>query len=311
MEFVMVIKNKIRITYAPTHPKYEKERICGHTFEILDYYLLIKDIDPNADVKMIIFDKVSKEKVLNAYTEKYNLPKNIEKDLIFKKFNFNNINKFIGNEIWIITSGFDINFEIRTKFLVKKIISFECSPHDYSNLLKNSNFIFLRDPRLIHKKFIGKNVFDYNKKIYFKRYKKINKSENKILVYVNSFLKDLNQKQLHEIKNISKNLNKEILFISGNVLSDDQIIKYKKYGEILHAPVKNIFEKFNTFIYTPNTRNYDCSPRFIAECKFYNKKIISLIENDIGALARIEDLNNFEKINLTKNDLILKLIKDS
>ena len=301
----------IYLTYAPVHPKFEKNRICGHTYEVMDYHLLLRD--NNIESKIVLFDKVDQEKIFKAYKDKYQLYENFEKNIEFRKYKFNSKNRIIGNDIWIITSGFDYGFEYNTEFLVKKIISFECSEHNYQNLIKQSNFILLRDPRLVHKKILGKNVFDYNKKIYFQKYKlqrnDISKnSAAKILVYVNNNLKDLNIKMLEEIKKISINENKSILFVSGTELNNDQIKKYEKYGELKIAPVKNIFTLFDVFIYTENNRNYDCSPRFIAECKFYNKKIISLVKNDIGALARIDDIKNFNKINLNNNDLFLKLI---
>ena len=311
----MVIKNKIRLTYAPVHPRYEKDRICGHTFEVLDYYLFFKDLDPSSDIKIIIFDKISKEKILNAYNEKYDLDDlNVEKDIEIRKYNFSKKNIISGNEIWIVTSGFDYGFEQNTKFLVKKIISFECSEHDYTNLLKQSNFYLLRDPRLINSKFTKKdgNVFDYVKKIYFNRFnrfKKIgSKSKNKILVYVNNYLKDLCESDLEFLNSISNELEKDLLFISGTKLSNKQLEKYKAFGELKYAPVENLFNQFDTFIFTENQRNYDCSPRFITECKFYNKKIISLIKTDLGALTRIKDLENLQNLNLKDKDEILFFI---
>jgi len=65
--------------------------------------------------------------------------------------------------------------------------------------------------------------------------------------------------------------------------------------------------------YTSNTRNFDCSPRFITECKFYNKNIY--IETDLthdkGAYYRWLDIqNNFESLKLKNDDLILKILRN-
>jgi len=83
----------IYLTYAPAHPKFEKDRICGHTFEVMDYHLFLKDL--NIESKIVIFDKIKPEKIFNAYKEKYNLYKNFERNILFKKYNFDKKNFFL------------------------------------------------------------------------------------------------------------------------------------------------------------------------------------------------------------------------
>jgi len=39
-------------------------------------------------------------------------------------------------------------------------------------------------------------------------------------------------------------------------------------------PIDNLFYKFDTYIYTPTAKNWDCSSRLIPECKKYNKDLI-------------------------------------
>jgi hypothetical protein len=81
-------------------------------------------------------------------------------------------------------------------------------------------------------------------------------------------------------------------------------------------PVENIFEKFDTYIYTPTKGSFDCSPRFIAECKYYNKNIIyhDIDENylnvDTGLKFRKYDIdNNFKSLLLNENDEIVSILK--
>ena len=81
-------------------------------------------------------------------------------------------------------------------------------------------------------------------------------------------------------------------------------------------PVNNIFEKFNTYIYTPTRDKFDCSPRFIAECNFYKKGILyhnineDYLKIDTGLRYRKYDIeNDFKSITLQDDDNIIKIIK--
>jgi hypothetical protein len=89
-------------------------------------------------------------------------------------------------------------------------------------------------------------------------------------------------------------------------------------------PVKNIFERFSTYIYTPtysvtNPKHgcFDCSPRFIAECAFYNKDIIyhnitdEYLSRDTGLKYRRHDIeNNMDSIILTPQDDIINILHE-
>jgi hypothetical protein len=93
---------------------------------------------------------------------------------------------------------------------------------------------------------------------------------------------------------------------------------------ILTAPVENIFEKFDTYIYTPTgidgsiaQISFDCSPRFIAECKYYNKNVIyhnideKYLSVDTGLKWRRHDIeNSFEKLYLNDSDEIIDILYD-
>ena len=74
----------IYLTYAPTHPKFEKDRICGHTFEVMDYYLFLKDL--GYEVKIKILDVINPKKIFKAWEDKYILSKNYQNDIIFEKY---------------------------------------------------------------------------------------------------------------------------------------------------------------------------------------------------------------------------------
>jgi len=60
------------------------------------------------------------------------------------------------------------------------------------------------------------------------------------------------------------------------------------------APVENFMEQFDTYIYTPVSRHFDCSPRLLTECFLYRKKVITNISyaDDTGFNVRYNDCIN-------------------
>ena len=49
------------------------------------------------------------------------------------------------------------------------------------------------------------------------------------------------------------------------------------------APLPDFFDQFDTYIYTPVHRKFDCSPRLVTECFLQNKKIFMHLDYmDIG-----------------------------
>lgn len=60
-------------------------------------------------------------------------------------------------------------------------------------------------------------------------------------------------------------------------------------------PLDNIMEEFDTYIYTPTSKNWDCSSRLIPECKYFGKEVILsqttkiLLDNNLGLKIRIQD----------------------
>ena len=82
-------------------------------------------------------------------------------------------------------------------------------------------------------------------------------------------------------------------------------------------PVNNLFSKFNTYIYTPTPKTFDCSPRLIAECKYYNKQVVyhnitaEYLKKDKGLNYRINDIESgLHNITLTDDDDIFNILNE-
>jgi len=85
-------------------------------------------------------------------------------------------------------------------------------------------------------------------------------------------------------------------------------------------PVEDIFTKFGTYIYTPTgeglaRRKFDCSPRFIAECAYYGKKVIyhnideEYLSIDTGLKWRRYDIeNDFQSLYLDDSDELIDIL---
>ena len=76
------------------------------------------------------------------------------------------------------------------------------------------------------------------------------------------------------------------------------------------APLPDFFNQFDTYIYTPVHRKFDCSPRLVTECFLQNKKIFMHLDYmDIGLETRYNDcVSNLESLNLKEGDPILDII---
>jgi len=285
---------KIVLTYCPS--QFERNRICGHTFEVMDYYLLFHEL--GYSVNILIQENSPKNIFYKAWEDKYILPNDYKKDIIF---NFKR--KIIKGDILIFTDGLYDYYWDKYVLLFEKLILLRCNKiTDYSKILKNDKVYLLQDKRIYKDYDNFNNCINYVKKINFKYFKTIRNSvQNKTLIYINT--------NLRKLDNITDNEN--ILYVSGT--------KHNFGDFVLTAPVENIFEKFNSFLYTKTKFQFDCSPRFIAECKFYNKKILFDFNfeeycgpdyGDTGLYWRWWDINNnFENIELKENDELLEYTK--
>ena len=63
----------------------------------------------------------------------------------------------------------------------------------------------------------------------------------------------------------------------------------------LDLPVDNILELFDSYIYTPTEKNWDCSSRFILECRKFHKEVVLTptaekgLETNLGLKVRLQD----------------------
>ena len=185
------------------------------------------------------------------------------------------------------------------------IIHFACGDKEVKNNNKDNTYI-LQDDRVYEP--VLKNGINYKKKILFNHLKGIRKADNKSLVYVTKNCRDIS---LDVFSELAETYASEFIYLASE---PKELGKLSCRFEHLEMPVIDLFTKFDTYIYTEVPRHFDCSPRFIAECAFYNKKVIyhniDYMAEDLGLKWRVSDiLNDFNSIRLQDNDEIIDILK--
>ena len=265
--------------------------ISGHIYEIIDYYLLLKEY---YNICLIIQDNIQRHILFDIINSKYNLTEE-ELDILLSNTIFHkNPNILICSNVLIVDGYYDsVNLVVRAK----NIFMFSC-PLDNAYSRKENHYV-LHDYRIYQE---GKNTINYKKKIYLDKLKPIEKTENNILLYGTK-----NCREIMDIDTIVDFVDKKIICVTDIPMIDTENIAYK------HPPVDNLFELFDTYIYTPVSVKFDCSPRFIVECKYYNKNVIyyNINYDDMGLYWRKYDIDNdFQSLFLTEEDEIIDIIGD-
>ena len=186
-----------------------------------------------------------------------------------------------------------------THLLFDNIMAFAC----YNRaLLAMDNITGFLDFRVYGECTHHKN---YVKKMLFSRYKKFDSVKTNTNLLYNKRQRLITPEVFGQLE---RNYDGDFL-----VISDIPIEGLSERFEIYNPPVKNLFEKFDNYIYTPLAKKFDCSPRFISECKWYGKGVyyhnIDYWNEDTGLYWRKHDIeNNFESLILNDEDEIVQLV---
>jgi hypothetical protein len=282
------------LTYSWSNNNHD---ICGHTYEVIDYFYILKKcfkvgILLCEDINWNIFEKTIRSKY--SFTE--------EEIIEYKTHTvFINRPSLLSGRNILFTDGGVINTSNVT-LLFDNIFYFACGNKEIKNNIKKNVWI-LQDDRVYDP--VVLNGINYKKRILFNKLKTFTKSSSSYLVYATKNCRNLTNYQ-------------ELLQYSDNIIAiTNEENKPQPVSGITFVtpPIDNIFEKFSTYIYTPVERKWDCSPRFIAECKYYNKQVIyhniDYWHEDLGLYWRKWDIDNdFESLILKDDDSIIGVIKN-
>lgn len=270
--------------------------ICGHTFEVIDYYYILKDnfktgIFLAEDITWDMFERSIRNKY--AFTE-YEI-EDIKANTVFA-----DRPTLVKGKNILFTDGGVVNMQSVT-LLFDNIFYFACGNKEIKDNDKDNVWI-LQDDRVYEP--VKKNGINYKKRILFDKLKPIGASKDAVLVYATKNCRDLDSYE-------------ELLQYGNNILAitnKENMPEPMQGFTFVIPPVDNLFEQFSTYVYTPVTRKWDCSPRFIAECKYYGKQVIfhniNYWDEDHGLRVRQWDIeNDFDSLNLHSQDDIVNILK--
>ena len=293
------------LTYSPII------EMTGHIFECFDYYLFLRQHFNKVGV--LFFNSLSKEKLKISWQSKYTVPfEDAEHDIMLcrlsEKQHDINIVMFGKKTKVLLTDGNIKNLE-QYKILLhtKKLFGFLCFNEQFENVKTNKNIVFLQDYRIYQQNKHFKSI-DYVKKIPFQFYKKYEKTNGNIgLMYMTHVCRKVQPSTIETYHKLS-GCEKTLLLVPYKLPEYDKIDNVEQ----IVIPLDSLFSKFDTYIYTPIKRHFDCSPRFVTECFYYGKKVFKQLDYfDVGLEIRYNDcIENMEKITLNGNDEIVEILSN-
>lgn len=270
--------------------------ICGHTFEIFDYYYILKD---HFKVGILFSEDIDWTIVELAVRSKYSFTDSEISD-IKANIRFADRPRVLrGSNILFVDGGVVNTASVALYF--DNVFYFACGNKEIKDNNKDNVYI-LQDNRVYEP--VKRNGIDYKKRILFDKLTPISTSKDRVLLYATKNCRDIdNYDELRQYGNILAITNKE------NTPAPVDGITF------IIPPVQDLFEQFTTYVYTPVKRQWDCSPRFIAECQYYGKQVvyhnIDYWDVDLGLYWRKWDMeHDFESLYLKPNDAIISIIKD-
>lgn len=270
--------------------------ICGHTFEVFDYYYILKN---HFRVGILFAEDITIEQVEQSIRAKYSFTDDEINDLLANTI-FSNRPRIVKCKNILITDGGVVNMRNVT-LLCDNVFYFACGNKEVADN-NNSRTYILQDDRVYDK--VALNGINYKKRILFDKLKTLGTSKDAALVYATK-----NCRAIPDYSDLSAYHNNITVITNEENRRED----FDNFTFVV-PPVDNIFEQFTTYIYTPVERKWDCSPRFIAECHYYGKQVIyhniDYWGIDHGLYWRYYDIQtDFDSLFLREDDEIIHILK--
>jgi hypothetical protein len=271
--------------------------ICGHTFEVIDYFHILKD---HFAVGILLCEDITIDVVHAAIVNKYAFTDD-EVAFILSRVVIHNRPRLVSGRNILFVDGGVVNTSSVT-LIFDHIFYFACGNKEVKDNT-NPNVVILQDDRVYAP--VKLNGVNYKKRILFSKLKPCGEADDNILVYAT--------------KNCRAIADFDELLAYGRpiiAITNQENIPPPVGGvTFLLPPVGGLFDRFTTYLYTPVSRKWDCSPRFIAECKHYGKDVIyhkiDYWDVDHGLYWRKWDIDNdFSSLHLTETDDIIRILSE-
>ena len=290
--FIVPEKYNIVLTFSPI------EEITGHWFEVFEYYWLFKDAGFRPYM-LFHSPNISFDEVCKALEEKYTLPVPKNDMMVLTERE-----KFIGcpNAVALVCDGNFFTLDKHNiKILAKKILGFGCGDVSIPRGLYDGAE-YLLDKRVYNTISYG---IDYAKKIYADILREPTTKKNNTLFYLTKNCRRLSLERVQEIIDDLQGYDEHII-----VSPDDYYQSLRGNVRIVRPPMRNMFNEFDTYIYTPVPRHFDCSPRLIAECALFDRRVeyYDIDYFDVGLETRKKDIES-GIVWMKKDDELIEIVE--
>ena len=271
-----------------------KHGISGHLFEMIEYFYHFK-FHKGINVCILISDGTTEEEFFNSLYNKYEFTN--EELKIIKKNTFFKYQPMvlIANKIIFVDGSLRVK---NADIICTKKIFLRCSDDEFLDKAD----IVLQDYDLYEP---IKNSINYKKKLLFSKFKSNEvKHPCTAMFYATSNMRTLTKADLEKLTAEHNSFDNFIL-LSNKYIETPQNVKQ------FSVPMFDLWNNFGTYIYTGSTNisKIDCSSRFIAECKYYNKEVIyNNVQMDKGLEVRRNDIQNNINLELKEDDEICSII---
>ena len=283
--------------------------VSGHLYEMIDYCYISRLNGINAGI--LLADGVTKKVFETAIRNKYNFTQEELDDILSNTVECHKPLIIQANNVCIVDGSWRI---LNCTIYANNVFLFRCSEDDFTYFadcksIKRTHL--MQDFKLYPERFeeLDIEVVDYVKKLLWSKFHNPRPVKtNTGLLYLTTACRALT---LDGVKNIiNKGLCDKYLIVTNDVSLYSTIASNTVVVE--QAPVKDIFELFDTYIYTPTDLQKDCSPRFIVECAVYGKNVVYEIDYVCdGIERRREDIaSDLSKLELVSNDFFVTYFKE-
>jgi hypothetical protein len=284
--------------------------VSGHLYELIDYYYITKISGINSAI--LLADGLTLETFEKAITDKYDFTSVELDDILSNTVECAHPKIIMSNNICLVDGSskiLDCTIYAENAFLMR------CSEKDFefwANSKSVNHTHLMQDFRMYSERFenLDIEVIDYVKKILWGRYRKPTPTNtNTGLFYLTTACRAIDINLAKSI--ISKNYCDDYLIITNDVGRYQELASPSV--TIQQAPVSDIFEKFDTYIYTPTDWQGDCSPRFVVECAVYGKQVIYEIDYFCAGLQqrKVDIARDVKSLELTESDHFVKYVKNA
>lgn len=263
---------------------------CGHLFECIEYYYLFKSTYVPELGRTILpsiylaYDNFTKEDLREILESKYSFSsvdiENLLEDTHIEpidSFCSKKIHNFLGAKTTVFVEAHDLTRMSNLNMLVSSnnSVALRCAvaEDEFKNIeVRFNKFKIFQDFRVYGKRLHSFETKHHVKNVLFnklKLYKSL--AVNSAFIYISTDCRDLSKEYLSGVLEKYSNFDKVYVSVLNKDIFKD--LENDKFV-FLVPPIKDFHSLFDTMVYLPVGRKFDCSSRLVAECAYYNKEVI-------------------------------------